>query len=727
MTFFKRAIILCTVIIGISAPFSSSCAEVPVEEEVIIPSPLTLSLNWWIAFDVAEADFKQKISDLKGELYSVRDAVDEDKRERISSLISTILSNLTTLHEIRSRDNGQAVESLVLKETYTIEEQLKLSREIVNKKGSLKILDADYNRKLRKADDINSRIDKLFLDYLGYEDPSHEKIFLGFAIMVQRSELQILREEADYLKDRIDFQKEALEDVNSVLDSAQRRLYVEDVDFKDIEDDIALAKKSLENAEKSLVKAESSTMMFSGNDEISRLKQRGQQRKVTNALIEKHLSASTLDFLNAKYLLLDIYAHEDVRSLENIERDVQEHRIRLDNNKILLEEWQDATLHEQIIFGQMFTGLRETQGSDKDVLEDIFEDQLELIQGTFSRMAQLDLLNYNIEVVLQQVDYFVEKNSSYFENVISNIGSWIEDVNGVVREWLFLTIFKINKEVPVTPASFLMMFLILIVAYFISKAFRHMLVKVTQKRSGISESNVYALKRIVHYVVMIIGFFIAIGSIGLNFSNLAIILGALSVGIGFGLQSIVNNFLSGLIILFEKSIKVGDYVKLESGDWGKVIAVNVHNTIIHTYDGTDIIVPNAEVVTHNVINWTLYNKFMRIHIPFSVAYGTDKDLVKEAALEAAGRVPATIKDNPRVKDPDVWFVEFGDSALKFELIVWVDIKNLGNQGSFKSAYMWELETSLREHNITVPFSQHDLYIKEIPDSVKKRLVDKTPE
>ena len=220
----------------------------------------------------------------------------------------------------------------------------------------------------------------------------------------------------------------------------------------------------------------------------------------------------------------------------------------------------------------------------------------------------------------------------------------------------------------------------------------------------------YTVGRLSHYTIIIIAVFIALSSIGLDFSNLALVAGALSVGIGFGLQSIVSNFVSGLIILFEQTLRVGDYIELDTGLTGTVKSINVRSTLITTNDNIDIVVPNSEFVSNRLTNWTLGERILRVRIPFGVAYGSDKELVKQAAMEAAEEVPYTLT-HMNGREPDVWLVEFGDNSLNFLLLVWVNRQGARRPTRTRAAYLWALETKLSDYGIEIPFPQRDLHLR----------------
>ena len=237
-----------------------------------------------------------------------------------------------------------------------------------------------------------------------------------------------------------------------------------------------------------------------------------------------------------------------------------------------------------------------------------------------------------------------------------------------------------------------------------------MLGRLERRRQFAQSGSIYTLGRILHYVIITVALLVALGSMGLDFSNIALIAGALSVGIGFGLQSIVNNFVSGLILLFEGSLRVGDYIELDSGLTGIVKEISTRSTRINTNDNLDVVVPNSELVSNRLTNWTLRESIARMRIPFGVAYGTDKERVRKAALEAADGVEFTLRNAPG-REPEVWLVNFGDSSLDFQLLVWVSRQGVRRPQRVRATYLWALETKLREHGIEIPFPQRDLHIR----------------
>lgn len=277
------------------------------------------------------------------------------------------------------------------------------------------------------------------------------------------------------------------------------------------------------------------------------------------------------------------------------------------------------------------------------------------------------------------------------------------DTLGFLREPLF----EIGKT-DITLLRIVGMAAILLLAWKLSGAVRRSISRMTVDPKN--DPGVYLLQRISGYLVWVVGVLLALNFMGFELSSLAFLGGAVGVGLGFGLQNILNNFVSGIIILFEKTIKVGDVVDLQSGVTGVVIEINLRYTRITTSDLMDVLVPNSEFISGRVVNWSFGEAVRRTHIPFSVAYGTDKESVREAGIAAATTLPQTLHGAGR--DPDVWLVRLGDNGLDFELVVWIGEDSLGHPKSTQARYLWALETQLRLRGIEVPYPQRDMRIKD---------------
>ena len=213
-----------------------------------------------------------------------------------------------------------------------------------------------------------------------------------------------------------------------------------------------------------------------------------------------------------------------------------------------------------------------------------------------------------------------------------------------------------------------------------------------------------AVGTIVRYLILVLGFIIVLQTVGIDLSTLSILAGALGIGIGFGLQNITNNFVSGIVILFERPIKVGD--RIEVGEIaGDVVKISLRSTTILTNDNITIIVPNSKFISSTIINWSHNDRKVRFNIPIGVSYESDPEQVKALLLKVAEE-ETTILKKPA---PDVIFTEFADSSLNFNLRVWTK-KHITTPQILESKLYFQIFRIFKENKIEIPFPQRDLHI-----------------
>jgi small-conductance mechanosensitive channel len=241
-------------------------------------------------------------------------------------------------------------------------------------------------------------------------------------------------------------------------------------------------------------------------------------------------------------------------------------------------------------------------------------------------------------------------------------------------------------------------------AFLVSRLLRFVLEEDVYPRVGLGRGVPYAISSLLHYVILFGGFVLAVFAMGVDLTRVTILAGAFGVGIGFGLQNVVNNFVSGLIMLFERPMKVGDTVQV-ADVIGSVQRIGIRSSTLRTYEGAEVVVPNATLISERLTNWTLSNTRRRIDLKLGVAYGTDPHKLIELLLSVARSHRAVLA----YPAPAALFLGFGESSLDFELRCWTE--SFDDWINIRSQLALEVHRQLADAGIEVPFPQRVLHVK----------------
>ena len=302
--------------------------------------------------------------------------------------------------------------------------------------------------------------------------------------------------------------------------------------------------------------------------------------------------------------------------------------------------------------------------------------------------------------------------------LVTAVSVWLSFIAALLWVWqvpksdvqLLISKFTLGftiGSIEIVPARLFEAVVVLILLLAINGWFQRALEKNWLKAANINRGAQESISIISNYLGISIAIIIALGIAGMNFSKLAIVAGALSVGIGFGMRDIVNNFISGLILLFERPIKTGDWISA-TGVEGRVKKISIRSTEIESFDRADIIVPNSVLISDNLTNWVHKNRFGRLRIPIGVAYGSDTEKVRDILIEIARKHPAVLIGYPNMDDPKVLFLAFGDSSLNFELRFFV--RDILFRMDILSEMNFSIDKAFRDNNIQIPFPQRDVHL-----------------
>jgi len=271
-----------------------------------------------------------------------------------------------------------------------------------------------------------------------------------------------------------------------------------------------------------------------------------------------------------------------------------------------------------------------------------------------------------------------------------------------VFEVLNYNLFALG-DARITPLSVLYILVFTFLLFYISNRLKKLMISRLLERTRLDVGAQQAIGTITRYLLLFVGFLIILQTVGINLTTLNVVAGAIGIGIGFGLQNIANNFISGLIILFERPIKVGDRIEVDDVN-GQVMSVGARSTLVKTNDNITIIVPNSKFISENVINWSFESGMVRFRIPVGVAYDSDIELVTRLLTEVAEENPDVVEIPP----PAVRLLEFGNDALQFELRAW-SRSEIHRPGLLKSNLNLAIIRRFRENDVVIPFPQRDLH------------------
>jgi small-conductance mechanosensitive channel len=295
------------------------------------------------------------------------------------------------------------------------------------------------------------------------------------------------------------------------------------------------------------------------------------------------------------------------------------------------------------------------------------------------------------------------------------ITAWVAgtlDIFGILESVIaggrrFLTAELTTGAIRLSVGDVLAFVLTIYAAFLVSSLVRFVLAEDVFPRLQLRPGLPYALSSLLKYAIVFVGFILALAAVGVNLDRITLLGGAFGIGVGFGLQNIVNNFVSGLIVLFERPVRVGDAVQI--GDvHGEVRRIGIRSTTVRAWEGAEVIVPNSMLVAERVTNWTPAEPRRRLDIPVNVAYGTAPDKVLKVLTEVAHGHP----DVAQTPAPQPLFLGFGDSALQFRLQVWTE--RLDRHVAIRSELGIAVYAALREAGMSIPFPQHEIRVHHEP-------------
>lgn len=701
MTIWK--IRLVSLLIGVFALSSTHAQQAGEDAPPEPPQLRSLESGWWSYFTGSRDEIAPRVDSF---LESVAAQVTElqPANEPVAlSVLEALRDNLGAYLALLEEDELDLIELPPPALSYSIDNYLELAAAARSARAEAAEEQLEVEREQRILDGASRRRDLAFKTYVDTQS-GDARFLAGLRLIQSRSALAISARRLALLTQRYERAAARAEAAAERVALAGTRLAISGAtgELESLLESVSAAESGVAEAEKRLRDAQLAATGLDLDTQQGRWQQRLQQQKLLDAEVLLAVEQAALAQAQARrwWTELQLDAAPDISVLQEQSLGWSELTRAVGESA---PEWRRSAQDE------LLTVQTASRDGLSRTLRRLLDQRLGTAQGTLQHVADAETAVADLALLSSAVDNTMVEYSGAFVSWLSTAKRQLKSGYSRVVGLGDQTLFSVG-ETPVTGGDILRVLIILALAWLLSRGIRHAIRRFSRSESSGTQASWYTVGRLTHYAIIVIASFIALSSIGLDFSNLALVAGALSVGIGFGLQAIVSNFISGLIILFEHTLRVGDYIELDTGLTGTVKAINVRSTLIKTNDNIDIVVPNSEFVTARLTNWTLGERILRVRIPFGVAYGSDKELVRKAALEAAAEVSYTLT-NMKGREPDVWLVEFGDSSLNFLLLVWVNRQGAKRPTRTRASYLWALETKFQEYGIEIPFPQRDLHLR----------------
>lgn len=652
-----------------------------------VPHPLYLQPQWWEYYCGVE-DLLPKISATKDLLKKLCDEAQNDESEAIKTLSQRLLVNLEALIKLRAYTPA-VLEHPPYRESYSLEEEFELVTYIDGLKEELSGGKKDLAQMQKEQKQVSQHLDTLMIDYLQQSKPSFSKQKLGLELMALQAALAVIQENMRIANERASSLQEEL----GVAYHAQKASHHTLINYppEALVEEVAKAQLAWERTLDDLLHAEMAAVGASGESPLERSKGFALQQRALLCAIRAGTDHAALLFHHLKSHLYGIKTIEYDLILNDLAA------LRINHS-----DWQASTIRELERLLQTIS--LESDDAELNFLHHKRNDQ---VQESFKGLKELQVrLQFN-ELLVDRIRAQALQQAGFSSAWLLFLDNTFNSCCDSFIDWLEAPRLKIGG-VPLTILSLLRLLAIILAAFGISYLIQRVLRKLSHSYSGLSDSYLFLINKLIHYLILGLGFALAIASVGLNLSSLALVLGALSVGIGFGLQTIVNNFVSSLILLFSRSLNIGDHIELDSGEQGIVVAINIQSSVIRTADGSDVIVPNADLLSHRLINWTLNDPYKRLKIPFSVSRSNDKEVIRRIAADAAMAVSWTVISPPACPPPQVSFTCLGDDSYECELVVWVHIRQKDHQDDMLTSYLIALDDAFTKHKIALPSTSYDV-------------------
>ena len=548
-----------------------------------LPNPGHLSADWWLFFDTDPTLLKGRIEQFAEELKPIEQeltaAGKPDAKANIIHLNADLLAYLETLS--KTAPNLPAV--ITLQKTYTVDEWLDIVHKRRTLHSELQSAQEDLLFDENRVKVAEQRFDSLTAAYRQSDDKASQ----GILLMAAWAEFAGKGEQLRLQKQMMATNKAQLEQLIKVCATAEERLAVSEAYLQQLKKDVQIKEQEFNSAHTILTGLEAATKAGNANSDESQAYTLLFEQGIRNAAINEDLANAVFSREKVELALVQLLISKDSAEFQAIGKELQNdaENITLINGR--LGVWRDETEREQARAGKSLAALFIASSIQTNDVVKLTQQRLTEVQDSLLSLQRLDSEILDARLLADRAQVLMTGKEGALKNGLDDIKIFSVQTWKLLGNNLTTSVFKIGQS-PVTTLGILRLLLIVTMAwalsYFVRRGLRHF----SEWRHG-SAGFMYTLGRLTHYLILITGISIGLSSIGVDLSSFALIAGGLSLGVGFGLQAIVSNFVSGLIVLFERSLRIGDFIELSTGVAGEVRAINVRSTLVTTPDMVEIL------------------------------------------------------------------------------------------------------------------------------------------
>lgn len=668
--------------------------------------PVQLKPQWWEQFKTTTGTTQEKAAQLIKKIEDIIPTMTDSQKVETNELLQRIKLNFVSLQKTENAPPLFVPAPTPAAESYPLDEVLEIARKAQSDALLLKNLKDERLDKLSQIDALQAQMDKLAKIYFKSNEFNEERFVLGLKIINYQITLAIANDDLKRIENGIIGYEAYLKRLNDEVDLAVKRLVATPDDLAQVTERRDAALRAWETAVQNLKQkeAEHISLLASFESETGSTSGQLHDQQMIQSFLTEMLAHETYIALELKTALIGFLVNPKAEELKDISKKSKEWGRSLSDISRRSTNFAKSAERQIQRTGQL---LSLSSNENKDAANRDTQQQTILVaQNNLLAVQKIQSSIDDAQFMQEQLDSRITSQVGGSRRLTQIIGGYFSSIWETITDWIDTPLFHIGAK-PIQLSSLLQVLLILIFTFWGSGKLIEWINHLAISKKRVEKALLYRITRLAYYFLLTLGLIFALTTVGFDLSSFLLIAGALGVGLGFGLQTIFNNFMSGLILLFESNIKVGDFIEIASGVRGEVKEINVRSTIISSNDGLDVIVPNFEMVSSRVTNWTLAHPYRQVRIPFSVAYGSDKDLVRKVIVDGTTKISETLI-KPGFSDPSVLMTAFGNNGIEFVLIVWVNEKYSKRPAASLSDYLWMIDNTLKEHSIEIPFPRTDV-------------------